>query len=146
MHHFSTVAARYKVDPEDEEAVDMFFAIEFPKLASTEQEAILHELIQKDAEEVLEKDLIEEAVSLQPNVDATKPRYAEQVLIETRTEEVCLDFSSAIIENPSGGAIPPIHTRIVMTPAGILRLHQALGEALRNYARAEQLIIRPIPR
>jgi len=61
-------------------------------------------------------------------------RYANQVLLNTTAEECYLEFSPGVIfDRAGGGAILPIHTRIAMTPVGLLRLHQAIGQALQNY-------------
>lgn len=61
-------------------------------------------------------------------------RYANQVLLNTTAEEVYLDFSPGVVmDRAMGGAVLPIHTRIVMTPTGMLRLYQALAQALQNY-------------
>lgn len=73
-------------------------------------------------------------VNLQIRYDDTSAKYANQVLLNTTAEEVYLDFSPGIVSDGGrGGAILPIHTRIVMTPTGALRLFQALGQALQNY-------------
>jgi hypothetical protein len=76
----------------------------------------------------------QQQVNLQVRYDETNAKYANQVLLNTTAEEVYLDFSPGIVaDRQYGGAVLPIHTRIVMTPTGVLRLYQALGQALQNY-------------
>ena len=76
----------------------------------------------------------QQQVNLQVRYDETNAKYANQVLLNTTAEEVYLDFSPGIVaDRQFGGAVLPIHTRIVMTPTGVLRLYQALGQALQNY-------------
>lgn len=75
----------------------------------------------------------QQQVNLQVRYDETNAKYANQVLLNTTAEEVYLDFSPGIVAGGQGGAVLPIHTRIVMTPTGVLRLYQALGQALQNY-------------
>ncbi|MEO8383251.1 MAG: FHA domain-containing protein [Acidobacteriota bacterium] len=48
MNAFATIAARYGVDPTDEEAVDRFFDERAPSLPAEEREAILAELMTAD--------------------------------------------------------------------------------------------------
>jgi hypothetical protein len=48
MDAFATIAARYSVDPTDEEAVDRFFDERAPSLPAEEREAILAELMTAD--------------------------------------------------------------------------------------------------
>ncbi len=61
-------------------------------------------------------------------------RYANQVLINTGAEECFLEFSPGVIfDRAAGAAILPIHTRIAVTPNSLLRLYQAIGQALQNY-------------
>jgi hypothetical protein len=77
----------------------------------------------------------QQQVNLQVRYDDMNARYANQVLLNTTAEECYLDFSPGVVMNgaPGGGAVLPIHTRIVMTPTGMLRLYQAIGQALQNY-------------
>lgn len=75
----------------------------------------------------------QQQVNLQVRYDETNAKYANQVLLNTTAEEVYLDFSPGIVQGGQGSAVLPIHTRIVMTPNGVLRLWQALGQALQNY-------------
>ena len=77
----------------------------------------------------------QQQVNLQVRYDDMNARYANQVLLNTTAEECYLDFSPGVVMNGAvgGGAVLPIHTRIVMTPTGMLRLYQAIGQALQNY-------------
>src|SRR3954470_20491428 len=76
----------------------------------------------------------QQQIPLQIRYDDMSARYANQVLLNTTAEECYLDFSPGIVmDRAMGGAVLPIHTRIVMTPTGMLRLYQALGQALQNY-------------
>ena len=76
----------------------------------------------------------QQQVNLQVRYDESNAKYANQVLLNSTAEEVYLDFSAGIVPDPQrGGAVLPVHTRIVMTPTGVLRLYQALGQALQNY-------------
>lgn len=73
-------------------------------------------------------------MNLQIRYDNLSAKYANQVLLNTTAEECYLDFSPGVVmDGGSGGAVLPIHSRIVMTPTGMLRLYQALGQALQNY-------------
>ena len=61
-------------------------------------------------------------------------RYANHVLLNTGQEELYLDFSSGIVTDRSVGvSVMPIHTRIAMTPSGVVRLWQLLGQAVKNF-------------
>src|SRR3954470_12741429 len=76
----------------------------------------------------------QQQIPLQIRYDDMSARYANQVLLNTTAEEVYLDFSPGVVmDRAMGGAVLPIHTRIVMTPTGVLRLYQALAQALQNY-------------
>ena len=45
-----------------------------------------------------------------------------------------LDFTSGIvIDRAAGVSVMPIHTRIAMTPSGVVRLWQLLGQAVQNF-------------
>ncbi len=58
-------------------------------------------------------------------------RYANQVALRTTPEEVYLEFSSGVIQDPSTGApIMPVHTRIAMTHSGARRLAELLTQTL----------------
>jgi hypothetical protein len=76
----------------------------------------------------------QQQIPLQVRYEDMSARYANQVLLNTTAEEVYLDFSPGVVmDRAMGGAVLPIHTRIVMTPTGVLRLYQALAQALQNY-------------
>jgi hypothetical protein len=76
----------------------------------------------------------QQQIPLQIRYEDMSARYANQVLLNTTAEEVYLDFSPGVVmDRAMGGAVLPIHTRIVMTPTGVLRLYQALAQALQNY-------------
>src|SRR3954451_12418277 len=76
----------------------------------------------------------QQQMNLQVRYDDLNAKYANQVLLNTTAEEVYLDFSPGVVmDRAMGGAVLPIHTRIVMTPTGVLRLYQALAQALQNY-------------
>ena len=74
------------------------------------------------------------APNVQLRYDTSKVAYASQVILNTSVEEVYLDFSPGLINDPAGGAsILPITDRIAMNPNAVLRLYQALGQALQAY-------------
>lgn len=76
----------------------------------------------------------QQQMNLQVRYDDMSAKYANQVLLNTTAEECYLDFSPGIVmDRAMGGGVLPIHTRIVMTPTGMLRLYQAIGQALQNY-------------
>ena len=77
----------------------------------------------------------QQQVNLQVRYDDMNAKYANQVLLNATAEECYLDFSPGVVMNAGtgGAAVLPIHTRIVMTPTGMLRLYQAIGQALQNY-------------
>lgn len=76
----------------------------------------------------------QQQLPLQVRYEDMTGRYANQVLLNTTAEECYLEFSSGVIfDRAAGGGILPIHTRIAMTPVGLLRLYQAIGQALQNY-------------
>ncbi len=60
-------------------------------------------------------------------------RYANHVLVNVGQEEVYLDFTSGIVPDRPGVSLLPIHTRITMTPAGIVRLAQLLTQTSQNF-------------
>lgn len=71
-----------------------------------------------------------ESRQLRVKYDESKASYASQALVQASAEEVIIDFSSGIIQDPSGqgGAVMPIHTRIAMSHAGAQRLLGALNQ------------------
>jgi len=76
----------------------------------------------------------QQQLPLQIRYEEMTARYANQVLLNTTAEECYLEFSPGVIfDRGASGAILPIHTRIAMTPVGLLRLYQAIGQALQNY-------------
>jgi hypothetical protein len=95
MHHFAAIASRYGVNPEDVQAVDDFFAETLQAMPTAEQEAIVEELLEKEAERSPEPaemdrtcrvaefdDWIEKAAG-----GATSGLTTDQILRETRDEE-----------------------------------------------------------
>lgn len=76
----------------------------------------------------------QQQMNLQIKYDDLSVRYANQALCNTTAEECYIEFSSGIItDRANNTSVMPIHTRIVMTPMGMLRLYQLLGQALQNY-------------
>lgn len=51
MHVYNEIAARYGVDPADDDAVDRWFEEEAAKLPEDEQAAIGRELLERDGEQ-----------------------------------------------------------------------------------------------
>ena len=70
---------------------------------------------------------------LQVRYDDLKASYANHVLVSVGAEEVYLDFTSGIVADRPGVSILPIHTRITMTPSGIVRLAQLLTQTVQNF-------------
>lgn len=60
-------------------------------------------------------------------------RYANHVLVSVGAEEVYLDFTSGIVADRPGVSALPIHTRIAMTPSGVVRLTQLLSQTIQNF-------------
>lgn len=79
-----------------------------------------------------------ESRQLRIKYDESKAIYASQALVQANAEEVILDFSSGILQDPSGtsDAVMPIHTRIAMSHAGIQRLLGALTQTLQKHNAA----------
>jgi hypothetical protein len=76
----------------------------------------------------------QQSIPLQIKYEDMTARYANHVLLNTGQEELYLDFSSGIvIDRAVGVSVMPIHTRIAMTPAGVVRLWQLLGQAVQNF-------------
>ena len=75
-------------------------------------------------------------IPLRVRYDESKASYASPALVQATAEEVIIDFSSGILQDPSGnsGAVMPIHTRIAMSPAAAQRLYGALGQTLQKKA------------
>jgi hypothetical protein len=63
--------------------------------------------------------------------DDMMARYANQVALRTTPEEVYLEFSSGVVQDPATGKpLMPVHTRIAMTHAGARRLAEILQQSL----------------
>ncbi|MEY5011301.1 MAG: hypothetical protein RLZZ253_2440 [Verrucomicrobiota bacterium] len=60
-------------------------------------------------------------------------RFANHALVSVGNEEVYLDFTSGIIPDRPGQSVMPIHTRIAMTPSGVVRLAQLLAQTVQNF-------------
>lgn len=73
-------------------------------------------------------------IPVQVRYEEMMARYANHALLNTSGEECYIEFSSGIIADRTIGAnILPIHTRIAMTPSGVVRLWQLLGQAVQNF-------------
>jgi hypothetical protein len=70
---------------------------------------------------------------LQVRYDDLKASYANHVLVSVGAEEVYLDFTSGIVADRPGVSLLPIHTRIAMTPSGVVRLTQLLSQTIQNF-------------
>ena len=79
-----------------------------------------------------------EARQLRIKYDESKALYASQALVQANVEEVIIDFSSGILQDPgsTGAAVMPIHTRIAMSHAGAQRLISALTQTLQKQSVA----------
>jgi hypothetical protein len=76
----------------------------------------------------------QQSIPLQIKYEDMTARYANHVLLNTGQEELYLDFTSGIvIDRAAGMSVMPIHTRIAMTPSGVVRLWQLLGQAVQNF-------------
>ena len=71
--------------------------------------------------------------SLQLKYENFTARYANHALVSVGAEEVYLDFTSGIVADRPGVSVMPIHTRIAMTPAGVVRLAQLLTQTTANF-------------
>ena len=71
--------------------------------------------------------------SLQLKYENFTARYANHALVSVGAEEVYIDFTSGIVADRPGVSIMPIHTRIAMTPAGVVRLAQLLTQTTANF-------------
>jgi hypothetical protein len=72
-------------------------------------------------------------LTIQLKYDDFTARYANHVLVNVGQEEVYLDFTSGIVPDRPGVSMMPIHTRIVMTPSGVVRLAQLLNQTTKNF-------------
>ncbi len=70
---------------------------------------------------------------LQVRYDDLKACYANHVLVSVGSEEVYLDFTSGIVADRPGVSLLPIHTRVAMTPSGVVRLAQLLSQTIQNF-------------
>ena len=71
--------------------------------------------------------------SLQLKYENFTARYANHALVSVGAEEVYLDFTSGIVADRPGVSVMPIHTRIAMTPSGVVRLAQLLAQTTQNF-------------
>ena len=72
-------------------------------------------------------------LTIQVKYDDFTARYANHALVNVGQEEVYLDFTSGIVPDRPGTSLMPIHTRIVMTPSGLVRLTQLLNQTVQNF-------------
>src|SRR5579862_6843813 len=70
---------------------------------------------------------------LQVRYDDVKASYANHVLVSVGAEEIYLDFTSGAISDRQGASVLPIHTRVAMTPSGVVRLAQLLQQTCQNF-------------
>ena len=71
--------------------------------------------------------------SIQVRYEDFTARYANHVLVNVGAEEVYLDFTSGVVPDRPGVSLMPIHTRITMTPSGVVRLAQLLAQTVQNF-------------
>ena len=71
--------------------------------------------------------------NLQIRYENFTARYANHALVSVGAEEVYLDFTSGIVADRPGVSVMPIHTRIAMTPSGVVRLTQLLAQTTQNF-------------
>lgn len=68
---------------------------------------------------------------VQVRFDATSALYSAQFVTNVTQDEVVINFSSGVIQDPeSGENLLPIHTRIAMTREGARRLLAVLKQSL----------------
>ena len=72
-------------------------------------------------------------LNIQLKYDDLTARYSNHVLVSVGNEEVYLDFTSGIVADRPGTSVMPIHTRIAMTPSGVVRLAQLLAQTVQNF-------------
>ncbi|MEA3206957.1 MAG: hypothetical protein QOE70_14 [Chthoniobacter sp.] len=75
----------------------------------------------------------QQAINLQVKYEDSTARYANHALVSVGNEEVYLDFTSGIIADRPGLSTMPIHTRIAMTPSGVVRLAQLLAQTVQRF-------------
>lgn len=71
--------------------------------------------------------------TIQVKYEDLTARYANHVLVSVGGEEVYLDFTSGAVPDRPGSSIMPIHTRIAMTPSGVVRLAQLLSQTAQKF-------------
>ena len=80
-------------------------------------------------------------IPLQIKYEDLSAKYANHALLNNGQEELYIEFSSGVVmDRAAGVAVLPIHTRIAMTPSGVVRLWQLLGQAVQNFQ-----VIQPAP-
>src|SRR3954465_13543656 len=75
----------------------------------------------------------QQQINLQVRYDDLTGRYANHALVSVGNEEVYLDFTSGIVAARPGVSVMPIHTRIAMTPSGVVRLAQLLAQTVQRF-------------
>ncbi len=75
----------------------------------------------------------QQQVNLQVRYDDLTARYSNHALVSVGNEEVYLDFTSGIVADRPGVSVMPIHTRIAMTPSGVVRLTQLLAQTVQRF-------------
>ncbi|HEV7867876.1 MAG TPA: DUF3467 domain-containing protein [Chthoniobacteraceae bacterium] len=75
----------------------------------------------------------QQQMNLQLKYDDLTARYANHALVSVGNEEVYLDFTSGIVQDRPGVSVMPIHTRIAMTPSGVVRLAQLLNQTVQRF-------------
>ena len=71
--------------------------------------------------------------TIQVKFEDMAARYANHVLVSVGAEEVYLDFTSGVVNDRPGSSVMPIHTRIAMTPSGVMRLAQLLAQTVQKF-------------
>lgn len=75
----------------------------------------------------------QQQINLQVRYDDLTARYANHALVSVGNEEVYIDFTSGIVADRPGVSILPIHTRVAMTPSGVVRLAQLLAQTVQRF-------------
>ncbi len=75
----------------------------------------------------------QQQINLQIRYDDLTARYSNHALVSVGNEEVYLDFTSGIVADRPGVSVLPIHTRIAMTPSGVVRLAQLLAQTVQRF-------------
>ena len=71
--------------------------------------------------------------SIQVRYEDFTARFANHALVNVGAEEVYIDFTSGVVPDRPGVSLMPIHTRIAMTPSGVVRLAQLLAQTVQNF-------------